>query len=215
MSVERGFESLHIPDFPQCLPPPRKFSTRIASPPPACWSFPAASISSNSSSSKNSSRSARSPGSSRKTRTTIPRCAAISKNPAPARCFPPTTPHRPRPAPSSSPISNNGGVLIYVPGRAAVRNATSCHIPVVPPPGAVRLRLADSAGRHRLPAGIQPVGRASVLPAHLGYSRSPNRSPPRMPAWRPTTKRCWKPPRRPSVRGPCSRARSPWPCSKA
>ena len=204
-----AIESLHIPDFPQCLPHPFTSSTRNAFPPPACWSFPVASISSNSCSSKNSSperkitwlieeSSHHDPAAARLSRKIRfgrdvfrrRRRAGLGRNPTPAL-----------------PRQRRRADLRPRPGRRAQRHFLPHSS--VPPPRAVRLRLAAAARRHRLSAGIQPVRSNADQPCRPRCWPSPNRLPPRKRAWRPTNRRCWKRPKRPSARGPCSRDR--WP----
>ena len=64
------------------------------------------------------------------------------------------------------PYLSGDGVLIYVPGRSAARNATACRIPASHLQAMCAFGLPLLAHRHRLSARILPLDRASpVAPA--------------------------------------------------
>ncbi len=107
------------------------------------------------------------------------------------------------------PYLADGGLLIFVPGRAAARNATSCHIP------SIHLRVLCAFGLPVLAVAIDCpresslcVEHRSSLPSSVIRNRQTHRRQ-RIRAWRPTAKRCWKLPKKLSARGPCSGVRSP------
>ena len=157
--------SLSASPFPKCLPLPFKSFTRSAFPRPAAWSSPADSISSSSPISKNSSPAGKSPGWSRKPPSTTNAVRAHLEKSGSGAMFSADDAAPPPPASQLKPYLADGGVLIFVPGRATTRNATASHIPAAHLQRPVRLRTAGPARRRRLPARVLPVHRAPVVAA--------------------------------------------------
>ena len=169
MPVERGFESLRIPDFQQnVFVLSARFSTRTASLPPECWSFRAASISSNSCISKNSSPGVKITWLIEETSHHEPTLRAHLEKSGSGAMFSAVDTAPASAGSQLQPYLENAGVLIYVPGRAAVRNATPCHIP------SAHLRTLCAFGLPVLPVAIDcpresslSVERRSSLPASV------------------------------------------------